>query len=181
MGLLDYALATLAVVAITWCLLNIFFPPATARLNVVLLTFALLTTAVSVFVGVPLLVGKLLYSQVLNFDTLTNLLVFLILAAALSALVLEFEGPATNVLESLGVDKSQGEVGFTFVHGLTTALLLILVSRLLPSVELMSSAALAAGLIGAFGFYFAEQLFVHWRSSDTEQMASGQFPSGQDD
>lgn len=146
-----------------------------------MLSTAVLTVVIAIFSGVPLLVGDLLYPEVLNFAKAADLLVLLVLAAALSALVLKLEGPTTSVLESLGVDKSQSEVGFTFVHGLMTALLLVMVSRFVPGVELMTTAALASGLVGAFGFYFVEQLFVHWGSSDTEQMASVPSSSEQDD
>lgn len=176
MILLDYAFATFATVAVAWSLLNIGLPSKMTKVNIVVLSFAFLAAVIAVFSGAPLLTGALLYPEALSFVELADLFAFMALTAVLSTLVLEVEGPAVKVLKRLGVDRSLSEVGFTFVHGLATALLMILISRFMPGVELMTGAALTAGLIGAFGFYFAEQVFVHSGSTETEKMALAEAP-----
>ena len=168
---LDYLLKALAVIVIAWCLLNFVLPSKVAPFNTLTLFSILFGVVITIFSGGTLLVADLLYPGSLTSGGFADLLT-LIPAAVLSGLfMLVGEEPAVKVLGLLGMDKIWAETGFAFVHGLITALLIMLAARFVSDVELASGAALAAGLIAAFGFYFAELVFVHLGSADTEETA----------
>lgn len=145
-------------------------PSKMTRVNIILFSIIPFALVIVVLCGTTLLATDLLYSEALIFSSWAKLLLFLTIAAALSALFLEAEEPTVKVLGRCGLDRVWSETLFALIHGLATALLLTLVARLVPGVELKTSAALAAGLIGAFGFYFTELIFVHSGSTDTEEM-----------
>lgn len=168
---LDYVLKTIAILVIIWSVLNVVLTSRLTRVNTMVLSFALLAIVIAVFTAVPLLAAYLLHSEALTLTRFTDLLLLLALASTLSALFLESEEPTVNVLEKLGMGRIWAETGFVFVHGLVTALLFILVASYVPGIELATGVALAAGLISAFAFYFAELVFVHSGSADTEEMA----------
>lgn len=142
---------------------------------VILFAVAFITVIVT-FSGTALLAMNFLYPETITFTGLVDLIVLVVLSSFSSMLLfLWAEDLMAETLGRSGFDEPWTEIGFVGVHGIVTALLLTLVARFMPGVELVVGAALAAGLTGAFGFYFAELIFVHSRSAGTEEMTVMEF------
>lgn len=169
---LDHALKALAVLVIVWILINIALPSLPAQANVVAKFFVFLAVVMAVVSGATLLATDFLYPGALSFAGITDLLQFLALGAALSALFMVFaQGPVVRMLKWLGMGGGWAETGFALAHGLATALLLVVFARHAPGVELVIGGALAAGLICASGFHLVEMIFVYSGPADTGEMA----------
>lgn len=140
--------------------------------GIMLLLLVAFAAVIAAFAGSTLLAAGFVAPGALTFAGVPDLLLFLALAATLSALfMVGVEGPVVNVLKGLGVGRTWADAGFAFFHSLATTLLLAVVAHFVPGVELVTGAALVAGFIGAFGFYFAELIFVYSGPVDTEEMA----------
>jgi hypothetical protein len=162
----------LAGLVIVWGLLHISLLLMLTRFGLLALFFGVFAGGIAFFCGAILLVGSFLYPQMIIFAGLSNLLLLLALAAAASTLFLLFmEGPVIGALNWLGIEGLRAQTGFAVVHGLATAMLLVLFARLVPGVELATTMALVAGLIGAFVVPFFEKIVDHTGTISTDEMA----------
>lgn len=169
---MEYALKALAILVMVWGVLNAALLLAFTQAGIVLLLLMAFAAVIAAFAGSTLLAAGFLVPGALTFAGIPDLLLFLAVAATLSALfMVGLERPVVCVLRRLGVGDAWADAGFAFVHCLATTLLLTAVARFVPGVELGAGAALAAGFIGAFGFYFVELVFVHSGPVDSEEMA----------
>ncbi|MGF1470589.1 MAG: hypothetical protein ACFB50_02460 [Rubrobacteraceae bacterium] len=169
---LDYVLKAIAILVIVWGVLNLVFPSKVTPFNILVLFSVFFGMVIAVLAGATLLAVHLLHPGALTSGGFADLVLALAPAAGLSALfMLLGEEPAIKFLGLLGMDRVWAETGFAFVHGLATAVLLMMFASYVPGVEIAPVAALAAGLIAAFAFYFGELVFVHSGSADTEEMA----------
>ena len=114
------------------------------------------------FSGTTLLAVNLLYPEAITFAQFSDLLL-LVLSTSLAStfLLLWLEEPVVRVSRRSGLDQFWTEIGFVFVCGVVTALLLALEARLMPNIELTMGAAFSAGLIGVFAFHFVELFTIH--------------------
>lgn len=170
--MLEYALKALAVLVMVWGVLNAALLLAFTRAGIVLLLLVAFATVIAALAGSTLLAADFLVPGALTFAGVPDLLLLLAAAATLATLfMVGLKRPVVRVLRRLGAGRTWADVGFAYIHGLVTVSLLAAVARFIPGMELAMGDALAAGFIGAFGFYFVELVFVYSGPVDSEEMA----------
>lgn len=169
---MEYALKVLAVLVMAWGVLNVALLLMFTQAGIMLLLLVAFAAVIAAFTGSTLLAAGFVAPGALTFAGGLDLLLFLAIVSTLSALfMVGSEGSMVSLLRRLGVGNTWADAGFAFIHGLATTLLLAAVARFVPGVEVVTGAALAAGLIGAFGFYFAELVFVYSGPVDAEELS----------
>lgn len=169
---MEYALKALAVLVMVWGVLNAALLLTFTQAGIVLLLLVAFAAVIAALTGPTLLAAGFLVPGALTFAGVTDLLLLLAVAATLAALfMVGLESFVVCLLRRLGVGRAWADAGFVYIHSLVTASLLAAVARFIPGMELAMGAALAAGFIGAFGFYLVELVFVYSGPVDSEEMA----------
>lgn len=168
----EYILMAIATLVMVCSGLSVVLLLMFTQAGIMLLILVAFAAVIAAFARATVLAAGLVVPGALTFAGVSDILQFLALAAMLSALfMVGVEGPVVALLKGLGVGRTLADAGFALVHSLTTTLILATVARFVSGVELMTGAALAAGFVGAFGFYLAKLIFVHSGSVSMEEMS----------
>ncbi len=152
----EYVLKAVAVVVILGGLLPLVLLLLFSRVGIVLLFVAALGSVTAVGAGATLLALDFLYPRSVTVSGFTGLLWLVVPASLASVLLFDMvlEELVLRALQQRGLGMGGIRLVEAFLGGLATALALMVTARLVSGTEILTAAALVAGLISAFLTYF---------------------------